>query len=116
MFKSYTKAQALETLDACHELLVKVLEKGNQSFDETDNNVLNNCISTLFILMTDTEEVLQTTPFYCALGKAKTKLHSQKIKNQTDFFNYRDIKTDMKEAIQYVTEAIGILKTENTGN
>ena len=114
MFNSYTIAQALETLDAIQELLKKVLEKGNQPFDESDSNVLNNCISTLYILMKDIKEELQTTPVYCVLVKAQTKLHTQNIKNQTGIFNSIDIKADITTAMLCVNDAIEILKLENT--
>ena len=49
MFKSYTIAQAIESIGACKELLTKIYEKGDVPFDGDDTNVLNQSISTLYI-------------------------------------------------------------------
>ena len=110
MFKSYTIAQAIESIGACKELLTKIYEKGDVPFDGDDTNVLNQSISTLYILMNDTELECQTTPVYCALAKAQVKLHTQKIKNEVNYFDKPNKKTDLQEAIGIIDETLQLLK------
>lgn len=112
MFKSYTIAQAVESIGACKELLTKIYEKGDVPFDGDDANVLNQSISTLYILMNDTDLELQTTPVYCALAKAQVKLHTQKIKNEVNHFDNPNKKADLQEAIGIIDETLQMLKQE----
>ena len=110
LFKSYTLEQAMESLSACREMLLSIYNKGNVPFDNDDANVINQSISTLYVLMNDTINELQVTPIFCALVKAQTKLHTQKIKSETNFFDTEDHKVDLAEAITFVEEAIDQLK------
>lgn len=112
MFKIYTIPQAIETVGACRELLAKILAKGNVPFDNDDANVLKQSISTLFILMNDTKLEWQTTPVYCALAKAQIKLHTQRIKNEINFFEIPNKKADLEEAIGFIDETLELLKNE----
>lgn len=110
MSKSYTIAQAIESIGACRELLGKIYEKGDVFFDADDSNVLKQSISTLFILMNDTELEWQNTPVYCSLAKAVIKLHTQRIKNEVNFFDTLPKKTDLQEALIYIDEALSLLR------
>lgn len=110
MFKTHTIAQAVESIGACRELLAKIYEKGDTPFDGEDANVLNQSISTLYILMNDTELEWQTTPVYCALAKAQIKLYTQKIKNEVNFFEIPNKKADLLEAIEFIAETLQLLK------
>ena len=112
VFKSYTIEQAIESIGACKELLTKIYEKGNVPFDKEDSNVLNQSISTLYMLMTDIENKCQNTPVYCSIAKAQIKLHTQKIKNDISFFDIIDKKADLKEAIGLIEETVQLLKHE----
>lgn len=112
MFKTYTIAQAIESIGACKELLTKIYEKGDVPFNNEDSDVLNQSISTLYMLMTDTEFEWQTTPVYCALAKVQIKLHTQKIKNNIGFFDIQDKKADLQEAIGFIEETLKLLKQE----
>ena len=110
MFKSYTIAQALESIGACRELLAKINEKGDVLFESEDSNVLKQSTSTLFILMNDTELDWKNTPVYCSLAKAVVKLHTQRIKNEVNFFDTLPKKTDMQEALVYIDETLSLLR------
>lgn len=91
-------------------MLGKIYEKGDVFFDADDSNVLKQSISTLFILMNDTELEWQNTPVYCSLAKAVIKLHTQRIKNEVNFFNTLPKKTDLQEALIYIDEALSLLR------
>ena len=49
LFKSYTNEQALESLNACRELLLNIQNKGNVPFDCDDANVIKQSISMLYV-------------------------------------------------------------------
>ena len=104
MFKSYTINQAKEAIDSCSMLLSQIINKGNILFDSADKNVLDQCISTTFILINDLEP--EAASICESLTKAHIKLQSQRMKNDTGFFNTLDIKIDLKESISYLEEAV----------
>ncbi len=109
IFNSYTNAQAKESIEVCKELLVKIYKKGNAPFNEEDANVLNQCISTLYLLLCDAALEWRTTPVCCALAKAQIKLHTQKIRNEVEVFEVADKKADLKEAVGYVDDTLKLL-------
>jgi len=110
MFKNYTIQQAIESIEACRELLAKIYEKGDVPFGDDDANVLKQSISTLYILMNDMELEWQTTTVYCTLAKAQIKLHTQRIKNEMNFFEIANKKADLEEAIEFIDETLSLLK------
>lgn len=112
MFNSYTIGQAKESLGACKTLLKQIYDKGNIPFDAEDSNVLDQSISTLYILMNDTDLELRTTPVFAALEKAQTKLHTQKIHNTVGFYESPDHKADLLESLTYIDETINLLESK----
>lgn len=113
MFKSFSKAQVIESLAACKELLTEIIEKGNLSFDNEDINTLNCSIETIEYIMNDYESEGQISLVYSSMEKAKAKLHTQKIKIEASSREVLNKKDDLSEGITFLGETIELVKNSD---
>lgn len=106
MFKSLTKEEAINSLEACQALLSKIYDKGNCAFDDDDANVLEQSIETVSRLLKDVDLNSGGIVVCEYLTKAQLKLYEQKIKNVTGFYGSTDQKAPLLKALSHIKEAL----------